>query len=549
MENETGEGLFLWENIWRWRLRSLDGGIRLFFGNTLALDLSGGKNTGYTFPKNFFFGVSTAAFQIEGAWNLDGKSESIWDRLVHTNKTFVRDGSNADVAADSYHLYKRDVEMVRELGVDIYRFSISWPRVLPTGLSNDINPLGIRYYKNLVDELVKHNITPMATIYHWDLPQRLQDIGGWSNAHIVDYFRDYAKVLFDNFGDKIKYWVTFNEPMQTCLEGYGGTYRAPALDRRGIAEYLCTHNLLKAHAKVYHLYDREYRPLFGGKIGIALDSNWAEPKTNSSRDTEAAELYLKTHVGWYAHPIFSKEGNYPQELIERVDAKSIQQNYTRSRLPKFTAEEIAFVRGTADFFGLNHYTTYLLTMADKEVGSIPSHENDVGIVRVQDPHWPSRSSSAWLKVVPSGFRRLLHWITKTYNNIPIIVTENGYADYDGVEDASRVSYYSHYLNALLHALHEDHSTVIGYFAWSLMDNFEWDDGYVSRFGLYYVDFESPNKTRTAKASAQLYSRVVATRHLPATFRPDDFSAFNAAPAPLLTPALSSLGAMLLRVVA
>lgn len=171
----------------------------------------------------------------------------------------MKDGSNGDVAADSYHLYKRDAEMVHELGVDVYRFSIAWSRILPTGLTNKINALGLQYYSNLIDELLKYNITPMVTIYHWDLPQKLQDIGGWTNSHIVDYYTDYAKVLFDNFSGRVKYWVTFNEPMQTCLEGYGGTYRAPALNRHGVAEYLCAHNLLKAHASVYHLFNENYR--------------------------------------------------------------------------------------------------------------------------------------------------------------------------------------------------------------------------------------------------------------------------------------------------
>lgn len=497
-------------------------------GYAEIVNLAGGKNTNYKFPENFIFGVSTAAAQIEGAWNVDGKSESIWDHLVHKNPEFVKDGSNADVASDSYHLYKRDAEMVHELGVDTYRFSVSWPRILPTGLTNEINELGIAYYNNLINEILKYNITPMITIYHWDLPQKLQDIGGWSNAHIVDYYTDYAKILFKNFGDRVKYWITFNEPMQTCLEGYGGTYRAPALNRHGHAEYLCTHNLLKAHANVYHLFDKEYRTVNKGKIGIALDSNWAEPKTDTQEDRDAAELYLQTHVGWYAHPIYSAEGNYPPALIKLVDQKSKEQNFTRSRLPKFTTEEVEYIKGTADFFGLNHYTTYLLTMADKEVGSIPSHQNDVGIVRVQDPNWPSESSSTWLKVVPYGFRKLLQWITKTYSGYPIIVTENGYADFNGLDDKTRVSYYSHYLNALLHSIHEDGSVVEGYFAWSLMDNFEWDDGYVSRFGLYLVDFESPNKTRTAKDSAKLYSKVIASRRLPEDYNPDDFSAFNGA---------------------
>lgn len=194
-----------------------------------------------------------------------GKSESIWDHLIHNNRSFVRDRSTPDVAADSYHLYKRDAEMVHELGVNIYRFSISWARVLPTGLTNFVNPLGIQYYNNVIDELIKYNVTPMVTIYHWDLPQKLQNIGGWTNPHIIDYFTDYANILFKHFGDRVKYWVTFNEPMQTCLEGYGGTYRAPALNRHGIAEYLCTHNLLKSHASVYHLFDKTYRHLLDGK--------------------------------------------------------------------------------------------------------------------------------------------------------------------------------------------------------------------------------------------------------------------------------------------
>lgn len=184
--------------------------------------------------------------------------------MVRTNRSFVKDRSTPEEAADSYHLYKRDAEMVHELGVDVYRFSMSWPRILSSGMTNEINPLGIQYYHNLIDELLKHNVTPMVTIYHWDLPQKLQNIGGWTNPHIIDYYTDYAKVLFTNYGSKVKYWVTFNEPMQVCLEGYGGTYRAPAIDRHGIAEYLCTHNLLKAHASVYHLYQQEFRPKYGG---------------------------------------------------------------------------------------------------------------------------------------------------------------------------------------------------------------------------------------------------------------------------------------------
>ncbi|XP_041974904.1 myrosinase 1-like [Aricia agestis] len=501
----------------------------VFKGNadTIGLNVSAGPKQNYTFPKDFLFGVSTAALQIEGAWDADGKGESIWDHLVHVqNPKFAKDGSTPDVAADSYHNYKRDAEMVHELGVNIYRFSISWPRIMPKGLKNDINQKGLEYYRNLLMELEKYNVTAMVVMYHWDLPQALQEMGGWTNENIVDYFADYAKVLYDNYADKVKYWVTFNEPMQVCLEGYGNTYRAPKLNQTGFADYLCTHNLLKAHAKAYHIYNTTYRPTYGGQVAISLDSNWAEPKTESASDREAAERYLQFHLGWYTHPIYSAEGNYPAEMIRIIDEKSRQQNFSQSRLPKFTPEEIEYIKGTGDFFGLNHYTTYYLTMADKQVGAVPSHANDCGIVRFQNPKWPSKSSSNWLRVVPVGFRRLLKWVSNEYNNVSILVTENGFADFSGVHDAERVSYYGHYLNALLHSMYEDKTNVKGYCAWSLMDNWEWDDGLTSRFGLFLVDFKSPNKTRTPKDSAKMYAKVIKSRSLPDNFDPTDFSAFS-----------------------
>lgn len=194
-----------------------------------------------------------------------GKGESIWDRWTHEYPEVIRDRSNGDVAAASYYNYRQDVQMLKALGVDFYRFSISWPRILPTGFANHINKDGIAYYNNLINELIKYNITPMATLYHWDLPQRLQDLGGWSNPHIVEYFADYARVVFKQFGDRVPIWTTFNEPMQTCLEGYGLPNRAPALNHHGVGEYLCTHYLLKSHARAYHIYDKEFRPKYNGK--------------------------------------------------------------------------------------------------------------------------------------------------------------------------------------------------------------------------------------------------------------------------------------------
>lgn len=192
-----------------------------------------------------------------------GKGEHIWDRFTHTTN-LVADKSNADIAADSYHRYKEDVNMLKYLGVDSYRFSLSWPRILPTGFPNKINPAGIKYYNNLIDELVSNGIEPLVTLYHWELPIRIQDLGGWANPLIADYFLDYARVVFEHFGDRVKLWLTLNEPKIICLAGYGSSSFAPSLNFSGVADYLCGHHALKAHAKVYHLYEEKYKSIQKG---------------------------------------------------------------------------------------------------------------------------------------------------------------------------------------------------------------------------------------------------------------------------------------------
>lgn len=209
--------------------------------------------------------MATAAYQIEGAWNEDGKGESIWDNVTHGHPDFIDDMSNGDIACDSYHKLDEDIALIEELGVDYYRFSISWPRILPKGYSYYVNEAGIAYYNRLIDGLLAKGIEPMVTLYHWDLPQVFQDLGGWPNELIADYFEDYAKVVFDNFGDRVKYWLTFNEPYNFCYHGYGIQMKAPALNMSGIADYLCAHTVLKAHARVYHLYNTTYKDTQRGK--------------------------------------------------------------------------------------------------------------------------------------------------------------------------------------------------------------------------------------------------------------------------------------------
>ncbi|KAJ0178871.1 hypothetical protein K1T71_005646 [Dendrolimus kikuchii] len=485
----------------------------LAHGATL-LEINAGLSN-YSFPDDFILGVSTAAFQIEGGWNEGGRGESMWDSYLHEHPSFTEDGSNGDIAADSYHKYMEDVEMIKNLRVEYYRMSISWPRLLPYGTDNYVNKEGVKYYRNLFEELLKVNITPVVTLFHWDLPTPLMDLGGWSNPLMVDYFADYARVAFDLYGDIIKTWTTMNEPQQHCYNGYGSDYFVPALKSHGVGEYLCAHYMLLAHAKAYHLYNREYRPHQNGVIGITLDCFWVEPKDPTKPgDRQAVIDYLQMHFGIFAHPIFSEEGDYPALVRDRIDNMSLAQGFTRSRLPTFSFDELKSLKGSSDFFGLNHYTTFLVTPSEMEdEWRVPSWDHDTGVEITQNPNWP-KPGAEWLSVHPPGFRKLINWITKNYGKgVPIIVTENGMSDNGQLNDYDRVSYYNKYLYQLLLAIHEDGCNVKGYFAWTLMDDFEWNAGYTTKFGLYKVDFTSPNRTRTPKLSALNYAEIVRTRQI------------------------------------
>jgi beta-glucosidase/6-phospho-beta-glucosidase/beta-galactosidase len=375
-----------------------------------------------------------------------------------------------------------------------------------------VNQAGIAYYNNLINELIANGIQPMVTMYHCDLPQPLQDLGGWTNPALANYFEDYARVLYTNFGDRVKWWNTINEP-QILTWGYSipaGT--APNILTPGYGQYLALHTTLLSHARAYRLYEREFKEKQGGKVTIVPVGFWMEPKIHSKEEEEAAARALQMNLGWVLHPIYSATGDYPPVMKEWMAKKSKEEGYSKSRLPSFTKEEIEMVKGTWDFLGLNHYTTFFTLQSKKESPSLL----DTGVTNVVDESYPTTAAD-WLQVVPWGFRKILNWISKEYNNPPILIIENGFPDHGGVDDKDRVNYLTKYLCELLKATNEDGCNVIGYSVWSLMDNFEWSAGYTVKFGLYDVDFNDPDRKRTAKKSAEVYSQIIKNKKIPDEF--------------------------------
>ncbi|XP_018320224.1 myrosinase 1-like [Agrilus planipennis] len=489
------------------------------------------------FPEDFLFGTATSAYQTEGAWNVNGKGENIWDYLTHNYPDRIADGSNADISCDTYHHVEDDVAILRDLGVDYYRFSISWSRLLPNGFSHEINDDAVRYYNFLIDALLNNGITPMVTLYHWDLPQILQKLGGWSNVNIVDYFTDYANVAFENFGDRVRYWITFNEPDLFC-EAYGALEFAPIeVKADGIGDYLCSHHVLLAHASAYHLYNESFKTTQRGSLGIALSSRWYLPNTTSVEDIEAANRFLQFKVGRFAHPIYI--GDYPEIVKNLVAIRSQEEGFPYSRLPEFTPTEIDYIRGSSDFFGLNFYTAELAANGPQNVPTAPSYNRDHNVVIEPENPWQATPIS-WLKVTPWGFQEVLIWLKNEYSNPLIFVTENGVPDAENYNDEERIYYLRTHLSALLSAIAEGVNVKM-YTFWSLFDNFEWDLGYTVKFGLYHVNMSDPSRTREPKASAQIYKQIINNRRLII----NDISVDNGGPESILCNICLIVGGLLI----
>ncbi|XP_048237315.1 uncharacterized protein LOC124113782 [Haliotis rufescens] len=456
-----------------------------------------------TFPKGFVWSAASSSFQVEGAVKEDGRGESIWDNFQ------VLNNDSGSVACDSYHLYSEDVKLLKNLGVNHYRFSIAWPRIFPDGTKESVNKLGIQYYHRLLDALLAAGIEPMVTLYHWDLPKALQDKGGWTNASIIGHFRDYADVCFREYRNKVKLWITFNEPWVFLVKGLGTGDHAPGHTSRGVEPYLGGHNVLLSHAEAYHLYNDTYRETQNGQISLTLNIAWAEPKDPMNpSDIEASEWAVQMFLGWFAHPVYVN-GDYPKVMKNRIASVSRAQGLNESRLPEFTEEQKNRIAGTHDFFGMNHYTTMYVYKQDEELAGRgkPDYFNDRGIKDEPDPKW-LKSGSSWLYVVPWGVRKILNWVRNNYGEVPIYITENGLSDNNGtLNDQHRILFYRYYINEVLKAIDYDKVNVKGYTAWALLDNFEWDRGYSERFGTHRVDFNSPDRTRTPKASAAFLRHV------------------------------------------
>jgi len=464
------------------------------------------------FPPDFLWGTATASYQVEGAVNVSGRGLSIWDTFSHIPGK-IDNNDNGDVADNHYFLYKSDIQLMKKIGFKAFRISLSWSRIFPTGLP-PVNQAGIDHYNDVINELVANGITPLVTLYHWDLPQGLEDLGGWLNRSlIVEAFNIYADTCFKNFGDRVKYWLTINEPMSVTLIGYDSGVNAPGRcsDRTRCPQgnsatepYIVTHNMLLSHAVAVQTYRSKYQLIQGGKIGITLNIDWSVPFNNTPEDHAAAERHLVFQTGWFGDPVYF--GDYPD----------IMKHLVGNRLPTFTEGEKLLLRGSHDFFGLNHYTSVYAQndpnppknqgWGADQAAKITQVRNGVPIGIPAD--------SPWLYVVPSGMREILHWVARRYENDDIYITENG-CDVpnesalpldQALNDTFRINYYNGYIAEMSRAIDEG-VKVKAYFAWSLMDNFEWANGYAKRFGIHYVDYKN-NLTRYPKNSAVWFGNLI-----------------------------------------
>lgn len=436
------------------------------------------------FPKDFLWGAATASYQIEGGWKEAGKGESIWDRFSHIPGK-ISDGSNGDTACDHYHLYPEDIKLMKDLGIQTYRLSISWPRIFPEGKGSP-NPKGIDFYKKLINLLVQNNIKPAVTLFHWDLPQKLQDIGGWANRDVASFFEKYARYVFQELGELVPIWITLNEPSVYSFTGHHEGIHAPGLTDFSTALQV-THNLLLGHGKAVKAY-REMG--LKGEIGLSFNMNPNYSASNQESDQTAALRYDGYWNRWFSEPIF--KGEYPQDMVEWYSNKVV--------LPEITEKDLEVISTPVDFLGLNNY-----------FGIEVKHDDTKWPLNLSESYiGPDRTEMGW-GINPDCFYDLLKRLGRDYPGIKIYITESGCAfndliNRDGeVLDDNRVDYLFKHIHSVYRAI-QDGVPIAGYYVWSLLDNFEWAEGYTKRFGLVYVDY--PTQRRIIKKSGYWYRDVI-----------------------------------------
>ncbi|XP_056148771.1 beta-klotho [Lampris incognitus] len=432
-----------------------------------------------TFPPGFLWGTGTSAFQTEGAWDRDGKGSSIWDHYTHNG---ILATETADVASDSYVHWEADVEALEYLEVRSYSFSLSWPRLFPDGNARgQPNMAAVAHYSRLLDKLLEKRIEPIVTLYHWDLPQELQErYGGWKNDSMVGLFEDYAAFCFREYGSRVRHWLTMHNPYLVAVQGYGTGVHAPGEKGGPSGPLIVAHNLIRAHAKAWHAYNTNFQPVQKGKVSLVLGSHWIMPPNGqaTSANVELCQQSMEAVLGWFANPIFG-DGDYPDSMKAKHGAL----------LPEFTSEEKLWVHKTADFFAL----------------SFGPNNLRLGRILVQ-----------YGQTVTLNLRNVLGWVKMEYGDQKVLLAEGGWFSEStvGREDTFAIYLMKRFINQVLQAIKLDGVEVFGYTAWSLVDGYEWNYGYTVRRGLFYIDFNEPNRTRIPKTTAQYYRQVIMDNGFP-----------------------------------
>jgi beta-glucosidase len=442
-----------------------------------------------SFPKNFFWGAATAAYQVEGAWKADSKGESIWDRFAHTPGK-IKDGSNGDSACDSYHRWKQDIDLVRAMKLNSYRFSVSWPRIQASGFGI-ANSQGMDYYSRLVDALLQAKVRPLVTLYHWDLPQALEDNGGWPNRDTAARFADYVYVVGRALGDRVSDWVLLNEPLAFTFNGYLNGTHAPG--RSSIIDFLrASHTVNLAQAAAFHALKSHRK---SARVGTAFSMSPCEPASNSEEDKLAADRAHAIYNLWFLEPAL--KGSYPEAL---------------AFLPETTmgirSGDLEKMQAPLDFIGINlYYRT--IAAAPGALERLSHTQQWLFPVKLSGGEQGPKTDIGW-EVWPKALYDMVLRISRDFNHPQIEITESGCAYNDGpdasgvIRDGRRIQYHRDYLQALARAM-ADGADVRSYHAWTLLDNFEWAEGFSQRFGLTYVDFK--NEKRTIKESGKWYAKV------------------------------------------